>query len=139
MKIVGDCLENLARLFVAELDARRFNYSFYAAMAHIFNFEGSIHKFHFQISDQELQQLHTVNQQWRQELKVGDNVDAYVKADEKGRLFGWMQGRIVAVMKDTLSLEFPKSSMYYDRTVDRWSTDLLPFETKTKEDYEWRD
>lgn len=42
-------------------------------------------------------------------------------------------------MKDTLSLEFPKSSMYYDRTVDRWSTDLLPFETKTKEDYEWRD
>ena len=50
-----------------------------------------------------------------------------------------MQGRIVAAMKDTLSLEFPKSSMYYDRTVDRWSTDLLPFETKTKEDYEWRD
>ena len=59
---MGDCLENLARLFVAELDARRFNYSFYAAMAHIFNFESSIHKFHIKISDQELQQLHTVNQ-----------------------------------------------------------------------------
>lgn len=39
---------------------------------------------------------------------------------------------------DDLYLEFPLSQNIYDGRMDRWSTDLVQFETKTKEDYEWR-
>lgn len=33
---------------------------------------------------------------------------------------------------------FPLLPTYYDQEVDRWSTDLAQFESKTKKDYEWR-
>jgi len=42
------------------------------------------------------------------------------------------------VIGDELHLEFPLSSNIYDGTIDRWSTNLVQFESKTKADYEWR-
>lgn len=59
-------------------------------------------------------------------------VDVYGKADDKNKLFGWMQARISAVDGDTLMIEFPLSSNFFDGRIDRWSTDLVKFETKTK-------
>lgn len=79
-----------------------------------------------------------MNQTWRQDLKVGDKVDVLVKADERGFLQGWMQGQIESVNGDNLWMVFPDSSDYYDGYVDRWALELAPFETHTKEDYEWR-
>jgi hypothetical protein len=51
-----------------------------------------------------------------------------------------MQGLITSVNLDgdTLNVEFPDSSCIYDGIVDRWSTNIMKFESKTKEDYEWR-
>lgn len=79
-------LEVLVRLFLQELQAKRFNYEFYAAMTLLFNHEAIIHKYHFQIPDGDLKKLRTADQGWRKELSVGDYVDVQVKADERGRL-----------------------------------------------------
>jgi hypothetical protein len=69
-------------------------------------------------------------------------VDAYIKADElktnHSPLYGWLQARVVSVDGEKLYLEFEKSSNMYDASFDRWSTEIAPFESKTKEDYEWR-
>lgn len=51
---------------------------------------------------------------------------------------GFMQATITRVEGDTLFLEFPESSNYYDTTMDRWATQICAFESKTKEDYAWR-
>jgi hypothetical protein len=49
-----------------------------------------------------------------------------------------MQAQVTKVDNDSLYIEFPLSSNQFDTSIDRWSTDLLPFESKTKADYEWR-
>jgi hypothetical protein len=49
-------------------------------------------------------------------------VDVLVKADEKSMLTGFLQAVISRVEGDTLFLEFPESSNYYDTTMDRWAT-----------------
>ena len=138
MEVVADVLEVLIRLFANELKAKRYSQSFYTAMVYLFMFDSMLHKYHYQIPDEELRKLRTSNQDWRKELKVGDKIDVYTKADERGRLYGWLQGDIVKVDGDILSVEFPESSNMYDRAIDRWSSDVAQFESKTKEDYEWR-
>ena len=65
-------------------------------------------------------------------------VDVLVQADERSRNQGWIQGKIVAVNEDTLFIEYPLSPISYDGKISRWSTELQRFESKTKEDYEWR-
>jgi len=82
--------------------------------------------------------LRTLNQHWRKDLKAGDKVDVLLKADERGILQGWMQGEIESVSGDNLWVSYPDSSDYYDAYIDRWALELAPFETRTKEDYEWR-
>lgn len=47
MKVVGDVLENLVRIFSHELRNKRYSYSFYSAMTLLFNYEAVIHKFHY--------------------------------------------------------------------------------------------
>jgi hypothetical protein len=53
--------------------------------------------------------LRTDGQEWRSELGVGDMVDVYVKADDRGKLSGWMQAEISSVDGDEFYLEFPLS------------------------------
>lgn len=61
-----------------------------------------------------------------------------MRADEKSSMTGFMQATITRVVDDTLFVEFPESSNYYDTQVDRWATSVCPFESKTKDDYAWR-
>lgn len=49
-----------------------------------------------------------------------------------------MQATVVGVNADTLFIEFPLSPIFYDGRINRWSTELAQFESKTKQDYEWR-
>lgn len=59
-------------------------------------------------------------------------------SDDKQKSRGWVQCRIDRVEGDILSLVFPDLPTDWDADYDRWSTDLAEFETKTKEDYAWR-
>ena len=61
-----------------------------------------------------------------------------VKADEKGQTSGFLQAKIMRVEQDTLFVEYPESSNFYDGQIDRWATEICAFESKTKEDYAWR-
>ena len=51
---------------------------------------------------------------------------------------GWLQGTVVAVKNDRLSIAFLDSDPKQDKVVDRWSTSLAKAGSKTKEDHEWR-
>lgn len=97
-----------------------------------------MHNYHYQIAAETLKHLRTSKQTWRKDLKVGDKLDVLVKADEKSPLTGFMQAVIKRIEGDTLFLEFPESSNFYDTTMDRWATQICAFESKTKEDYAWR-
>ena len=114
MEVVGGVLEVLVRLFGLDLKEKRYNFNFYSAITLLFNHEAIIHKYHFQIPESELKKLRTADQVWRKELEVDSWVDAYVKADERGRLGGWMQAKITSINEDLLSIEFPKSSNAFD-------------------------
>jgi hypothetical protein len=107
-------------------------------MTFVFQPECSLHNYHYQIASETLKHLRTSKQAWRKDLKVGDKLDVLVKADEKSPLTGFMQAIITRIEGDTLFFEFPESSNYYDTTMDRWATQICPFESKTKEDYAWR-
>lgn len=107
-------------------------------MTFVFQPECSLHNYHYQIASETLKHLRTSKQTWRKDLKVGDKLDVLVKADEKSPMTGFMQAIITRVEGDTLFLEFPESSNFYDTTMDRWATQICAFESKTKEDYAWR-
>ena len=60
-------------------------------------------------------------------------------ADENNvRCSGWSQARISSVNTDVLQLEFIYDTKGVDRYLDRWSVEIAPFETKTKELWEWK-
>lgn len=131
-------MEGLVLVFLEELKAKRYNENFIAGMTFVFQPECSLHQYHYQIAAETLKHLRTSKQLWRNELKVGDKIDVLVKADEKSSMTGFLQAVITRVEGDTLFLEFPESSNFYDTSMDRWATQICPFESKTKEDYEWR-
>ena len=98
-----------------------------------------LHKLNFQIPEEDIINLTTKHQAWRNDLKVGDMVDVRLFADiTKPNCDGWLQGKIEEVEEDNLNVIFPKASSIFDRTINRWSYDLAPFEAMTKEDYEWK-
>jgi hypothetical protein len=81
--------------------------------------------------------LRSANQEWRKDLKEGDMVDAI--ADESNvRCSGWSQARISSVNGDVLQLEYIFDVKSVDRYLDRWSVEIAPYESKTKENWEWR-
>ena len=69
---------------------------------------------------------------------MGDKVDVHVYGDVKKNGEGWLQGVIEEAEGDNLNVIFPKASAEFDKTINRWSYDLAPFEVMTKEDYAWR-
>lgn len=52
-------MKALLRLFVLDLKNKRYNEQFYAGISFLFAYDASIHKFHFQIPDEELKKLRT--------------------------------------------------------------------------------
>jgi len=137
LEAVADVLEGYLIVFLELLKVKHFNQKFYDSVKLIFDYSGILHKYHYQIDNEELKRLRTVQQAWRKDLKQGDKVDALVVADEKGRLTGWLQAVIEHVDGDTLSLVFPDSASGYDKTYNRWSTEVAVFESRTKERYAW--
>lgn len=131
-------MEGLILVFLSELKAGRYSEPFIAGMTFVFQPDSSLHQYHFQIASETLKHLRTSKQVWRKDLKTGDKVDVLVKADEKSPMTGFLQAVITRVEGDTLFLEFPESSNFYDTTMDRWATQICQFESKTKEDYAWR-
>lgn len=90
------------------------------------------------MSNDDLRRLSTSRQTWRSALKVGDQVDVKVSGDEKDKTSGWAQACITRIEGELLSVVFPELPTDFDRDVAVWSTDVAQFETRTKEDYEWR-
>ena len=131
-------MEGLILVFLSELKAQRYSEPFIAGMTFVFQPDSSLHQYHYQIASETLKHLRTSKQVWRKDLKTGDRVDVLVKGDEKSAMTGFLQAVITRVEGDTLFLEFPESSNFYDTTMDRWATQICPFESKTKEDYAWR-
>ena len=90
------------------------------------------------MSEQELVELTTKTQKWREEMKVGDMVDVYTVGDEKNKTHGWMQGQINGIEGDDISVIFPKSPSDFDLIISRWSNKIMQFESESKADYEWK-
>lgn len=61
-----------------------------------------------------------------------------IDGDDKQKTQGWVQGNVVRISGSTLSMEIPYLPPNFDHDLDRWSINIAEFETKTKEDYEWR-
>ena len=57
--VVAQVLELLVRFFADELKAKNFNYSFYAAMTFVFQFDSDLHKSSYQIAESDLKRLRT--------------------------------------------------------------------------------
>ena len=83
MEAVAELIKAFIGIFLSELKAKRYNAEFFAAMTWCFAPDCSLHKYHYQISDDELKRLRTSHQTWRKDLKVGDQIDVCVRADEK--------------------------------------------------------
>lgn len=107
-------MEALIVIFISELRIKRYNENFIAGMTFLFQPDCMVHKAHYQISQETLKKLRTANQTWRNEMKVGDGLDILVKADEKGIISGFMQAKITRIEGDTLFVEYPDSSNFYD-------------------------
>lgn len=68
-------------------------------------------------------------------------VDALVHHYDRVRTsrgVGWSQAKIERVVDDTLHLVYPMETKDADRPLDRWSVEIAPFESKTKEIWEWK-
>ena len=64
-------------------------------------------------------------------------VDA-IADENNSRCSGWSQARISYVNGDVLQLEFIYDIKSVDRYMDRWSVEIAPHESKTKELWEWK-
>ena len=135
---MAEVLKAFVTLFLNELKKKRYNAEFYAAMVWVFEPNSSLHKYHYQISDEELKKIRTSHQHWRKEIKQDDKLDVCIRADEKSSITGWAQATVKEVKEDELTLEFDLTTPDYDGVINRWSTYIAKFESKTKNDHEWR-
>ena len=63
-------------------------------------------------------------------------VDAIV--DDNSRCSGWSQAKITQASGDLLHLEFVLDTKSTDRFIDRWSVEIAPYESKTKDLFDWK-
>jgi hypothetical protein len=138
LALCAEILRIYTLVFHGELKAKRFTPELIVAMTWCFQPNCNLHNNYFQMSDEDIQNLTTKTQVWRNDLKLGDKVDVRVCGDNKNKAYGWLQGEIDGVEDDFISIIFPKISSDFDQVVSRWSNDLMPFESQSKDDYEWR-
>jgi hypothetical protein len=141
--VCGAVLEGFLDLMLLELRAGHFNQDFLFACRQIFDYDCMLHKFNFQIPEEALQALQTKGseQAWRSALSEGDMVDAllhYYDHSGTSRGSGWSQARIAKIEDDSLHLEYQAEPRDADRALDRWSVELAPYESHTRESWEWR-
>lgn len=106
-------------------------------MKYLFEHDSILHNYNYQIPEAELKRLRSANQEWRKDLKEGDMVDA-IADENNSKCSDWSQARISSVNGDILQLEFIYDIKSVDRFIDRWSIEIAPFESKTKEVWEWK-
>ena len=91
------------------------------------------------MSDEDLQRMSTANQTWRQALKPGDNIDVRIDGDMKcQKIKGWVQGQVDSIKGERVHIIFPELPEEYDHSQPIWTLDIAEFESKTKDDYQWR-
>jgi len=143
LDVCAGVLEGFLDLMLVELKRGRFNQDFLFACRQLFDYDCTLHKANFQIPEETLQSLFTKGsgQAWRNDLKEGDKVDALLHHYDRmgsSRGSGWSQARIARVEQDALFLEYPMEPKESDRSLDRWSVEIAPFESKTAEIWEWK-
>jgi len=141
--VCGGLLERYLKLMLVELKRGYFNKEFLLACRQIFDHDCVLHKLNFQIEDSTLERLYTQGsgQTWRQDLNEGDHVDVllhHVDGSHTSRAAGWAQARIGAVAGDRLDIKYLMEPSDSDRSLDRWSVEIAPYESKTKELWEWK-
>ncbi len=137
MDVIAHIMENYMKLLLIMMKAKFFNAVFYEAAKFLFAYDSPLHYANYQISEEELKRLRSANQEWKRDLKVGDMVDAILD-DPVAKINGWSQARIDQVNGDMLHLEFIHDVKTADKFIDRWSIEIAPFQTKTKDIFEWR-
>lgn len=141
--VCGAVLEGFLNLMLQELQGGYFNQDFLFACRQMFDYDCMLHKFNFQVPEETLQALFTKGsgQAWRKDLQEGEMVDALLHYCDRGgtsRGSGWSQAKICKIEDDSLHLEYPTETRDADRTLDRWSVEIAPFESKTQESWEWK-
>lgn len=131
-------MNGFVELYANELKSKRYNETLTCAMTWCFKADTTLHSNHFQMSEDELKNLATRRQTWRQTVKVGDKIDVNIDGDNKLKTKGWVQGEVERISGDIFSIMIPDLPPNYDLDIDRWSINLAQFESRTKEDYEWR-
>ena len=111
--VVGELIQQLMHMFAADVSARRFNQTWFSAITLLFDPSSNVFRF-YRIPEKELQSMRTSKQEWRNDIKADDMLDVFVKADERSRLHGWIQGKVASVIADSLFVEFPDSLKSYD-------------------------
>jgi hypothetical protein len=62
-----------------------------------------------------------------------------IDGDEKvQKIKGWVQGKVESIEGEMVNIIFPELPEDYDHAQPIWTQDIAQFETKTKEDYQWR-
>ena len=89
-------------------------------------------------SAEESKQEKQAKKAWRSEIKEGDKLDMRIRYDDKSSLEGWTQVSVVKVSGDDLDIRFDLLNTLEDMKINRQSPLIARFETKTKEDHEWR-
>lgn len=136
LNVCADIHEAWTNLFMHQARMNRFSDNFTCALTWCFQPNCNLHNLHFEFSRDELKQIAMSHQTWRQEIQIGGQLDVQVKTDTK--ITGWMLGTVTKIIGDIIEIKFTDSSVEYDKTVDRWSTNIAPAGQKTAEDYEWR-
>ena len=83
MEACADILDVFLKIFNGELKAKRYSGELITSMIEAFKPDCNLHRDAFQISEEELINLTTKHQEWRNELKVGDKVDVHVHMKNK--------------------------------------------------------
>ena len=138
LNAVAGTVKAFLSVYLVELKNKRYNFEFTLAMSHVFSPSSNLHQYHFGISEDELQKIKTKHQAWRNDIKEGDKLDICIKYDDKSKLVGWAQATVKEIRDDDMDIQFDHINQEYDGTLSRWSTFIAQYESKTKEDVEWR-
>ncbi len=111
--------------------------TYFECMRIIFNHDTILHNYNYQISPKELKKLRSSKEEWRNNIQVGDMIDA-IQEEQEAKCSCWGQARIAAINDDLLHLEFFNAAKSADRVMERYALELAEFETKSKENFEFK-
>ena len=73
---------------------------------------------------------------------MGDKVDALLHYYDKSRGFsrgaGWSQAQVTEIVGEKISINYLLEPSTSDRKLEIWSNELAPFESESKEIWNWK-